>query len=266
MSLVERGEFERRLLAEHKERQSRFFAPPRPENKVDQKVVELVPMVVKSPYEDVMDLMVAAVANVAGLPVNEIIEGPSVSEVVTARRLAMALSFVRCGIPMATIAKYFGVHVDCVRDSALELQPLWRLYTFSTKTPIERSLTNLWPLWLSERETVKYPAIRDIQKAVCETFSVMRVGLLSPRRTQELVTPRQIAMALCKHLTVRSLPEIGRQFGGRDHTTVLHSVRKYEPLIAIACETMTPRNHVLEWAKEAKRIYDSNLHIVRGVA
>lgn len=256
MSLVERGEFERRLLAEHKERQSRFFAPPKPDNAVDSRVVELVPMVVKSPYEDVMDPMVAAVANAAGLPVNEIIEGPSISEVITARRLAMALSFIRCEIPAAIIAKHFGVSPDCVRDATQDLQPLWRMYTFSTKTPIERSLSTLWPLWLSERETVKYPAIRDIQKAVCEAFGVSRHDMVGRCRTQKIVVPRQIAMALCKHLTLKSLPEIGRQFGDRDHTTVLHSVRKLEPLIAVACETMTPRHHVSEWAQAMKSLHD----------
>ncbi len=256
MSLVERGEFERRLLDEHKARRARFFTPPRPENEVDRKVVELVPMVVKSPYEDVMDLMVAAVANAAGLPVNEIIEGPTISEVVTARRLAMALSFIRCEIPAAIIANHFGVSPDCVRDATQDLQPLWRLYTFSAKTPIERTLTNLWPLWLSERETVKYPAIRDIQMAVCEAFDVRRHDMLGRCRTHNIVVPRQTAMALCKHLTLKSLPEIGRQFGGRDHTTVLHSVRKLEPLIAVACETMTPRHHVAEWAQAMKSIHD----------
>jgi chromosomal replication initiator protein len=55
--------------------------------------------------------------------------------------------------------------------------------------------------------------------------------LLSSRRTANVVRPRQIAMYLAKTLTLRSLPEIGRRFGGRDHTTVLHAVRKIESLI-----------------------------------
>ena len=53
---------------------------------------------------------------------------------------------------------------------------------------------------------------------------------LSSRRTANVVRPRQIAMYLAKTLTLRSLPEIGRRFGGRDHTTVLHAVRKIENL------------------------------------
>jgi chromosomal replication initiator protein len=54
---------------------------------------------------------------------------------------------------------------------------------------------------------------------------------LSSRRTANVVRPRQIAMYLAKTLTLRSLPEIGRRFGGRDHTTVLHAVRKIETLV-----------------------------------
>lgn len=257
MSLVERGEFERRLLAEHRARRERFFPPPKPvEIEVDRKVVELTPMVVRSPYEDVMDLMVAAVGNAAGLPVNEIIEGPCMSEVVTARRLAIGLSIVRCEITVGMVAKHFGVNFDTVRDCANELRPLWRLYTFSSKTPIEMVLTNLWPVWLCEREAKNCPTIRDIQDEVCKIFGMHRNDMVSRCRTAQVVVPRQIAMALCKYLTRHSLPEIGRKFGDRDHTTVLHAVRKFEPVIDRASETMTPRHYVSEWANEVKRIYE----------
>ncbi len=57
-----------------------------------------------------------------------------------------------------------------------------------------------------------------------------RGDILSSRRTATVVKPRQVAMYLSKALTLRSLPEIGRRFGGRDHTTVLHAVRKIEGL------------------------------------
>jgi chromosomal replication initiator protein len=60
---------------------------------------------------------------------------------------------------------------------------------------------------------------------------VSRADLLSSRRTANVVRPRQVAMYLAKTLTLRSLPEIGRRFGGRDHTTVLHAVRKIENLV-----------------------------------
>src|SRR5689334_25100841 len=73
--------------------------------------------------------------------------------------------------------------------------------------------------------------IEDIQRVVARQYNVSRAGLLSSRRTANVVRPRQVAMYLAKTLTLRSLPEIGRRFGGRDHTTVLHAVRKIEGLV-----------------------------------
>jgi chromosomal replication initiator protein len=73
--------------------------------------------------------------------------------------------------------------------------------------------------------------IEDIQRTVARQYNVSRADLLSSRRTANVVRPRQIAMYLAKTLTLRSLPEIGRRFGGRDHTTVLHAVRKIEALV-----------------------------------
>jgi chromosomal replication initiator protein len=72
--------------------------------------------------------------------------------------------------------------------------------------------------------------IEDIQRVVARQYNVSRADLLSSRRTANVVRPRQVAMYLAKVLTLRSLPEIGRRFGGRDHTTVLHAVRKIEAL------------------------------------
>ncbi|MGD9541958.1 chromosomal replication initiator protein DnaA [Methylocystis sp.] len=74
--------------------------------------------------------------------------------------------------------------------------------------------------------------IDDIQKLVASHYNISRADILSSRRTANVVRPRQIAMYLSKVLTLRSLPEIGRRFGGRDHTTVLHAVRKIEELAA----------------------------------
>src|SRR5579862_278323 len=73
--------------------------------------------------------------------------------------------------------------------------------------------------------------IEDIQRVVARQYNVSRADLLSSRRTTNIVRPRQVAMYLAKTLTLRSLPEIGRRFGGRDHTTVLHAVRKIEGLV-----------------------------------
>ena len=65
---------------------------------------------------------------------------------------------------------------------------------------------------------------------VCQFFKISKNEMLSPRRSRYLVRPRQIAMYLSKNLTSKSLPDIGREFSNRDHTTVIHSVKTIEKL------------------------------------
>jgi chromosomal replication initiator protein len=69
-----------------------------------------------------------------------------------------------------------------------------------------------------------------IQKTVAEHYSLKQADLISERRARAVARPRQVAMWLAKQITTRSLPDIGRRFGGRDHTTVLHAVRRIEQL------------------------------------
>ncbi|MGH6948499.1 MAG: chromosomal replication initiator protein DnaA [Kiloniellales bacterium] len=75
--------------------------------------------------------------------------------------------------------------------------------------------------------------IEEIQKRVSEHFNIRLADMHSARRARAVARPRQVAMYLAKQLTSRSLPEIGRKFGGRDHTTVMHAVRKIEELKSI---------------------------------
>ena len=72
--------------------------------------------------------------------------------------------------------------------------------------------------------------IEEIQKRVAEHFNIRLTDMYSARRARAVARPRQVAMYLSKQLTARSLPEIGRKFGGRDHTTVMHAVKKVEEL------------------------------------
>jgi chromosomal replication initiator protein len=82
------------------------------------------------------------------------------------------------------------------------------------------------------RATERRITIDEIQKKVAEHFNVRIADMHSARRARVVARPRQVAMYLAKQLTPRSLPEIGRKFGGRDHTTVIHAVRKIEELSA----------------------------------
>lgn len=68
--------------------------------------------------------------------------------------------------------------------------------------------------------------VTEIMEVVCEFYGVDMNDMTSARRTAIIVKPRQVAMYLAKVMTGRSLPEIGRRFGGRDHTTVLHAIRR----------------------------------------
>ena len=106
-------------------------------------------------------------------------------------------------------------------------------------TLVARAGERLGSVDVDEAQAILRPHLRtgerritvdDIQKAVAEYYGMKQADLLSDRRNRAVARPRQVAMWLCKQLTTRSLPDIGRRFGGRDHTTVLHAVRKIEEL------------------------------------
>ncbi len=101
-------------------------------------------------------------------------------------------------------------------------------HSFEPQISIERIDEILGHIYRSGEP--KRVRIEDIQRIVARHYNVSKNELLSNRRTRTIVKPRQVAMYLSKVLTPRSLPEIGRRFGGRDHTTVLHAVRKIEGL------------------------------------
>jgi chromosomal replication initiator protein len=108
-----------------------------------------------------------------------------------------------------------------------------RLLAHSTLTsqPVTLEMAEREVRDLIRPQEPKRVKIEDIQRVVARQYNVSRADLLSSRRTANVVRPRQVAMYLAKTLTLRSLPEIGRRFGGRDHTTVLHAVRKIENLV-----------------------------------
>lgn len=86
--------------------------------------------------------------------------------------------------------------------------------------------------------------IDEIQRRVADHYALKINDLISPRRAREVARPRQVAMYLAKMLTPRSLPEIGRRFGGRDHTTVMHAVKRIEELRATDHELDRDINHL----------------------
>lgn len=110
---------------------------------------------------------------------------------------------------------------------------LQRLFAFSSLIGQEISMDMVQDC-LSDilRSSERRVTVEEIQRKVAEHFNIRLSDLLGPKRTRTIARPRQIAMYLAKELTSRSLPEIGRRFGGRDHTTILHGVRKVEEMRA----------------------------------
>ena len=88
------------------------------------------------------------------------------------------------------------------------------------------------------------PRVEIVLRTCAEYFGISEIEIKSERRTKKIVRPRQMAMYLAKTLTLRSLPEIGRRLGGRDHTTVLHGIRKVERLIMSDTETAFDAAHI----------------------
>ena len=74
--------------------------------------------------------------------------------------------------------------------------------------------------------------VEEIQRKVADHYGIRLSDLIGPKRPRNIARPRQVAMYLAKQLTLRSLPDIGRRFGGRDHTTIMHGIRKIEELMA----------------------------------
>jgi chromosomal replication initiator protein len=123
---------------------------------------------------------------------------------------------------------------DRFTDSVRELEG-------ALNTLVARLGEGVCAVGLDEAQAILRPHLRggekrvtvdDIQKATAEHFGLKQADLISERRNRAIARPRQAAMWLAKQLTTRSLPDIGRRFGGRDHTTVLHAVRRIEELKA----------------------------------
>jgi hypothetical protein len=95
--------------------------------------------------------------------------------------------------------------------------------------------------------------IDEIQTRVAEHFQIPKAEMTSARRARDSARPRQVAMYLAKQLTPRSMPEIGRKFGGRDHTTVIHAVRQVEKLRQLDAEFNFHVSAVAEFLSKRKR-------------
>jgi chromosomal replication initiator protein len=137
------------------------------------------------------------------------------------------------GVPIADDVAMFIA--SRVKSNVRELEgSLIRLIAISSLRgePISKSLAQDAIRNIAKEEESSAVTIQQIQKAVASTYKLTREELISKNNARHISHPRQVAMYLCKHLTKHSYPEIGRAFGGKHHTTVIHSVEKIESLVA----------------------------------
>ncbi|WP_170361913.1 MULTISPECIES: chromosomal replication initiator protein DnaA [Ruegeria] len=152
---------------------------------------------------------------------------------------------LRLGILQNKVQQYSSTYPDLtIADGVLEFLAhristnvrvlegaLTRLFAFASLVgrEIDMELTQdclADVLRASERKIT----VEEIQRKVSDYYNIRLSDIIGPKRLRSYARPRQVAMYLCKQLTSRSLPEIGRRFGGRDHTTVMHGVKRIEEL------------------------------------
>ncbi|MBZ4022052.1 chromosomal replication initiation protein DnaA [Rhodobacter sp. TJ_12] len=136
------------------------------------------------------------------------------------------------GLAMADGVLEFLAHRITTNVRVLE-GALTRLFAFASLVGREVTL-DLAQECLADilRASDRRVTIEEIQRKVAEHYNVRLSDMIGPKRLRTIARPRQVAMYLAKHLTTRSLPEIGRRFGGRDHTTIIHGIRKIDELMA----------------------------------
>lgn len=96
--------------------------------------------------------------------------------------------------------------------------------------------------------------VGTIQKAVCEAFHVRYNELISPRRSKALVNARHLAIGLARLLTHESMPDLAIAFGKRDHTSILHAIRKTQPLIDLVASTVPEGSSIAAYVSAAQKI------------
>jgi chromosomal replication initiator protein len=152
---------------------------------------------------------------------------------------------LRLGILQTKVARYREQYPELViADGVLEFiahrittnvrvleGALMRLFAFASLVGQEITLEKAQDA-LSDilRASDRKVTVEEIQRKVAEHYNIRMSDMIGPKRQRSIARPRQVAMFLAKTMTTRSLPDIGRRFGGRDHTTVMHGVRRIDEL------------------------------------
>lgn len=147
------------------------------------------------------------------------------------------------------------------------MMPAEKRIELVTVTEVVRRFDYLPDIPFKRLVELAYPAvytetvirIRDIQLGVCQQYGISLHDMISEKRTGNLVLPRHIAIALSSHFTSFSLPQIGKRFGGRDHTTVLHACRKLDRVMKAAEARLPVGAPLIEWIETVADLATSGL-------
>ena len=145
--------------------------------------------------------------------------------------LKKKIEVLNINIPIDVLQFVASKIVNNNRELEGALNRIWANYELTGKKINIENSTNLLSDLISAHE--KTISIESIQKKVSSYYNLLLSDMSSSRRSINIARPRQIAMFLCKELTSYSYPEIGRAFGGKDHTTVIHAVKKIESMLEI---------------------------------
>jgi len=143
-----------------------------------------------------------------------------------------ARSINSCNALLSRLMKYHGIPAPRPKPDIVEIVPI-----VVRHSPPPPSVPD-WIKSIEDAPDSKGPSVKTIKVCVAHHFNISPRDLESPRRFAKIVLPRQIAFYLARKLTNRSLPDIGRRFGGKDHTTILHACKKMkqrmeeDPLLA----------------------------------
>jgi len=145
--------------------------------------------------------------------------------------LKKKIEVLNINIPIDVLQFVASKILNNIRELEGALNRIWANYELTGKKINIENSTNLLSDLISAHE--KTISIESIQKKVSSYYNLLLSDMSSSRRSINIARPRQIAMFLCKELTSYSYPEIGRAFGGKDHTTVIHAVKKIESMLEI---------------------------------
>jgi len=198
--------------------------------------------------------IVDAVSTKAGLSREALLTDIRSDVAIEARKVAAALVFRRLPVTRVAVAEHFGIPERSIAGALARVDLTLVARAIPRNADLEHTVNLVLADW--ELHHDMRPSIPDIKRAVCAQFDITRADIESARREAHIVAPRHLAMALARRLSMRTLVFIGRHFGGRDHTTVKHAVRKMQPVVDAVASRLPESATAEEWARAGRQQLD----------